>query len=113
MAILMVIAILTVALLVVVSTIVVAFRILKTYRRKARHAGYSSLGDYLRATPRSDEEKRDAVDLAARGLVICILGLVFPPLLLIGVFPLYFGARKVAYSSMGFGLFEDADPPSA
>ena len=102
------------ALLSVVATIVGVFSIiLRTYRRKARRGGYSSLGDYLRAAPRSDEEKRDAVDLALRGLVICVLGLVFPPFLLIGLFPFYYGARKVVYSSMGFGLFEDADPPSA
>ncbi len=84
-----------------------------TYRRQARRAGYASVGDYLRAAPRSDEEKRDAVDLALKGLVICLLGLLFPPLLLIGLFPLFHGTRKLAYASMGLGLLDDADPPSA
>ena len=89
------------------------FMILRAYGRKAQRAGYASLGDYLRAAPRSEQEKRDSIDLALRGLIICLLGLVFPPFLLIGLVPFYYGARKLAYASMGFGLFEDADPPSA
>lgn len=97
----------------VVATIAGVSMILKAYQRKAERAGYASLGDYLRAAPRSEEEKRAAVDLTLRGLVICLLGLVFPPFLLIGVIPFYYGARKLAYASMGFGLFEDAEPPSA
>ena len=55
------------------------------------------------------EEKQDAVDLALKGLVVCVLGLLFPPLLLVGVFPLFFGIRKLAYSSMGLGLLDDSD----
>ena len=55
---------------------------------------------------------REAVDLALKGMVICLLGLLFPPFLLIGVIALYYGARKIAYSSMGLGLFDDADLPS-
>jgi hypothetical protein len=78
-------------------------------RRQVLRLGYPSLGEYLRATPRSDEEKRDAVSLALKGLVICILGLVFPPLLLIGIFPLFYGTRKVAWASLGLGLIDDAD----
>ena len=105
--------ILTAILLAVMATIAAVALILRAFGRKARSAGYSSVGDYLRAAPRSEQEKRDAVDLALKGLVICLVGLLFPPLLLIGLFPLYYGARKVIYSSMGFGLFEDADPPSA
>ncbi len=85
----------------------------RIYRRQARRAGYASLGAYLRATPRSDEEKRDAVDLALKGLVVCLLGLLFPPLLLIGIFPHFYGARKLANASMGLGLVDDADQSSA
>lgn len=96
---------------VVVATCAGVIAIGRVYQRKARNAGYSSLGAYLLATPRSDVEKRDAVDLAVGGFVICLLGLLFPPLLLLGAFPLYFGARKIAHASMGLGLFEDADPP--
>ena len=70
------------------------------------------MGAYLRAAPQSDAEKRDAVDLALKGLVICILGLVFPPFFLFGLFPLFYGTRKLAWASMGLGLVDDADQPS-
>ena len=89
----------------------VAAMVWVSFRRQVRRLGYRSVGEYLRAVPRSDEEKRDAVSLALKGLVLCFLGLVFPPLLLIGVFPLFFGARKVAWTSMGLGLVDDADQP--
>ena len=81
----------------------------RTYRHQARRAGFDSLGDYLRSAPRSDEETRDAVDLALWGVVICLLGLLFPPFLVVGLFPFFHGARKVAYSWMGLGLVDDAD----
>ena len=51
---------------------------------------------------------RAAVDLALKGLVICLLGLIMPPVLLMGLFPLFYGARKIAYASMGLGLVDDA-----
>jgi len=35
------------------------------------------------------------------------------PLILVGIFPLYYGTRKVVYASMGLGLVDDADPPGA
>ncbi|MEN8375061.1 MAG: hypothetical protein ABFS34_06375 [Gemmatimonadota bacterium] len=92
-----------------VVLIVLAVSVSNRLRRKATRMGYPSVGSYLRAAPRSDEEKRDAVDLALKGLVICLLGLVFPPLLLIGPFPLFYGARKVVWASMGLGLVDDAD----
>lgn len=103
---------LLVAALIVAAIGAVIYRGIQSYRNQARRAGYLSLSSYLNAVPGSDTERRDAVDLALSGLVICILGLVFPPLLLLGLFPLYYGARKVAYSAMGLGLLEDADPPS-
>ena len=74
----------------------------------ARAMGYLSLSAYLGAAPRTDEEKRAAVDLALKGLVICLLGLILPPVLMIGLFPLFYGARKIAYASMGLGLVDDA-----
>ena len=92
----------------------VGIRILLVEQRKARRAGYGSLGDYLRAPPRSDQEKRDAVGLTLQGVVLCLVGIVVPPLFflcLVGLFPLYIGARKVAYVSLGLGLVDDADPP--
>ena len=93
--------------------IVVAVKFRNNLRRQALRLGYPTLGAYLRAAPRSDEEKRDAVSFALTGLVLCLLGLVFPPLLLIGFFPLFFGLRKVVWASMGLGLVDDADQPGA
>jgi hypothetical protein len=77
--------------------------------RIAREAGYPSLAAYLRAAPQTDDEKRDAADLALKGLVLCLLGLLFPPLLLFGLVPFFYGTRKVVYASMGLGLGDDPD----
>jgi hypothetical protein len=82
-------------------------------RRRARQFGYPSTRAYLRAAPRSDPERRDAVDLTLKGIVFCLLGLIFPPFILVGLVPLFFGGRKLVYGSMGFGLVDDADPPDA
>ena len=73
------IANLILASLVVLAVIAigVAVVIWRSLRRRAQRAGHASFGAYLRAVPRSDEEKRDAVDLTLQGLVICFLG---PPL---------------------------------
>lgn len=95
----------------VVVALVLVVMVLPALRRQARQAGYPSIGAYLRAAPRTDQEKRDAADLALKGLVICLLGLLFPPLLLIGLFPFFYGARKLVYSSMGLGLVDDAREP--
>jgi hypothetical protein len=86
---------------------IVAFA--SSFRRRAKRFGYASTRAYLRAAPRSDVEKRDAVDLALKGLASCLLGLLFPPLVLIGLVPLFYGGRKVVYASMGLGLIDDAD----
>lgn len=85
----------------------------KKLGRQAAAAGYGSTSEYLRAAPRTDAEKRDAVDLALKGLVVCVLGLLFPPLLLVGLFPLFYGVRKLAYASMGLGLVDDPEQPGA
>lgn len=79
----------------------------RTVRRQAERSGYASVSEYLRAAPRSDEEKRDAVDMAVKGFIVCVVGFVFPPLVLFGAFPLFYGARKIAYASMGLGLVDD------
>jgi hypothetical protein len=81
--------------------------------RRARKFGYESTRAYLRAAPRSDAEKRDAVDLALKGLASCVLGLLFPPFVLVGLIPLFYGGRKVVYASMGLGLVDDAEQPDA
>jgi hypothetical protein len=97
----------------VVVAILMAVAFWRGLGRKAASAGYASTAEYLRAAPQTDEEKRDAVDLTLKGVVICVLGLLFPPLLLFGLFPLFYGARKLAFASMGLGLVDDADQPSA
>jgi hypothetical protein len=94
-----------------VGGVVVLVLLLRSQQRKARHAGYPSLGAYLRAAPRSDDERRDAADLALKGAVICLLGFIFPPVLLIGLFPLFYGVRKLMYAQMGLGLVDDPQAP--
>ena len=96
--------------------ILIAVMLWKGLRAKAVRLGYPSLGAYLRAAPRSDEEKRDAVDLALKGMVLCFSGLLFPPLFvfaLIGLFPLFYGVRKTVWASMGLGLVDDTSQPGA
>lgn len=92
----------------VVGATVVLWVLVRGQRRIARAAGYVSLSAYLQAAPQTDAEKKAAADLALKGLVICFLGLIFPPLLLVGLFPFFYGARKVVYTSMGLGLLDDA-----
>jgi hypothetical protein len=84
-----------------------------TFGRRARRFGYPSTGAYLQSAPATDLEKRDAADLALRGLVLCVLGLLLPPLVLVGLVPLFYGGRKLMYASMGLGLVDDADLPRA
>jgi hypothetical protein len=80
---------------------------------RAKRFGYPSTRAYLRAAPRSDAEKRDAADLALRGLVCCVAGMLFAPFVLAGLVPLFYGGRKIVYASLGLGLVDDADPPGA
>lgn len=91
----------------VVPVAIVVFAAL--VRRRARRFGYGSMRAYLRAAPRSDAEKQDAVDLALKGLSYCLLGLLFPPFLLVGLIPLFYGGRKLLYAEMGLGLVDDGD----
>lgn len=81
------------------------------YGSRARRFGYPSRSAYLRAVPQTDEEKREAVDQALKGLVISIVGIVFFPLLFVGLFPLYIGSRKATYALMGLGLVDESDTP--
>jgi len=95
-------------LTVIVVSVVLLVALIRRMRRQSREHGYPTLKAYLRAAPRTDQEKRDAADLALKGLVICLLGLILPPLMVIGLFPLFYGVRKVVYASMGLGLADDA-----
>jgi hypothetical protein len=96
----------------IVGLVMIGVLILSAGKR-AQRLGYASTREYLRAAPRTDVEKRDAVDMALKGLALCVLGLLFPPFVLAGLFPLFYGGRKMAYSSMGLGLVDDARPPRA
>ena len=80
---------------------------------RARRFGYASRMAYLRGVPRSDDERRDAADLTMKGLALCMLGLLFPPAVLVGIMPLFYGGRKLVYASMGLGLVDDGDRPRA
>ena len=82
-------------------------------RRRARKFGFSSTREYLRTAPRSDEERRDAVDLALKGLVLTMLGVVIQPLVFVGLIPLFYGGRKLMYASLGLGLVDDGEQPRA
>ena len=80
-------------------------------RRRARRFGYTSAIAYLRATPKSDAERRDAADLAVTGLVVCLLGIFWAPFVLAGLVPFFYGGRKFAYATLGLGLVDDGDEP--
>lgn len=92
-----------------VVTILIALLVRRKLKRDAARAGLDSVSAYLKSAPRTDREKRDAIDLAMKGLVICLIGLLVPPFLILGIFPLFFGLRKVAYASLGLGLVDDAE----
>ena len=109
MAILALVPIIIVLVLLLATFVTVGLAILRRMRNQASHFGYTSLSAYLRGEPRNDAERQDAFDLALKGAVICLLALLFPPLLLVGIIPLFYGARKTGYASMGLGLVDDAD----
>jgi hypothetical protein len=91
--------------------IVLAYR--SYFRRRARGLPVLMTRAYLRAVPRTDDERRDAVDLALKGVMLCAIGLVFPPAMFFGLMPLYYGGRKVLYASLGLGLVDDGERPGA
>jgi len=76
-------------------------------RQKAERAGYRRISDYMRAAPRTDTEKKEAVTLMMRGLALCLLGMVFAPFALLGVVPLYYGGRKITLALLGLDLPAD------
>ncbi len=78
------------------------------WRSRVRRRGYPGLRAYLRELPQTEEEKLDAVELTLKGAVLCIVGLLFPPLVLIGAVPLYYGARKWASAALGITGAKDA-----
>lgn len=98
-------AFVTAVLMFVVPAIVITVLL----RRNGRRLGYTGLFQYLRAVPFTDAQRRDAVNLVLQGLVICVFALLIPPLWLVGVFPLFYGTRKVLFALLGLGLVNDAN----
>ena len=94
-------------LLMLVVPLVAAIVVFRMTWRRARRFGYASTLAYLRAAPRTDAERRDAADLAMKGLVLCLLGLIASPVVLFGLVPLFYGGRKLVYAAMGLGLVDD------
>jgi len=80
---------------------------LHLWRRHVRRRGYAGLGAYLRELPQTEQEKLDAVDLTLKGVVLCVLGLLFPPLVVIGLVPLCYGLRKLAAVKLGIKGYEE------
>ena len=78
-------------------------------RRRALQAGYKGIMDHMRAVPRNDQEKREAVDMAFRGLALCLIGIILTPLLLLGLPSLYYGGRKITLVLLGTDLLADDD----
>lgn len=87
-------------LLLVVLTLGFFLVPLLIWRGRLRRRGYPGLRAYLRELPRTDEEKLDAVDLTLKGAMLCLLGLLFPPIIILGLVPLYFGLRKLAAAQL-------------
>lgn len=105
------ITIFVVVLVVLTAGVVAAYT--RYYGKRATRYGYSSRATYMRAVPQTDQEKHEAVDQAFLGLAICLLGLMLPPLLLVGILPLTVGGRKAVYVLMGLGYVDDPDQPAA
>jgi hypothetical protein len=90
-----------------IMPVVIAMVCYFAWRERLRKRGYSKLKTYLYELPKTDEQKLDAIELAIKGAVLCILGHLFPLFLLIGLIPLYYGARKLA--AIQWGLAKAAD----
>ena len=83
------------------AIITVFFLFFRGVRRRAKQMGYANCRSYLRAIPKNDVEKQDAVSMAAKGMAICVLGVIFPPIIILGLIPLYYGVRKCGIIIIG------------
>jgi hypothetical protein len=97
-------------LLLVVLPVVFCLLPILIWRGRLRRQGYPGLRAYLRELPRTDEEKLDAVELTLKGSMLCLLGLLWPPIIIIGLVPLYFGVRKLAAVKLGIKSLEQDQP---
>ena len=96
-------------LLILLSVLVWSLVAMGRSRQRARRAGFKGIRDYMLAVPRNDREKREAVNMAFRGLALCLIGIVLTPLLLFGLPPLYYGGRKITLALLGMDLLADDD----
>jgi hypothetical protein len=44
------------------------------------------------------------------GFVLCLVGLLLPPVLLVGIVPLFIGGRRAVFVALGLGLSDEIDP---
>jgi hypothetical protein len=70
--------------------------------------------NYFFKVPESNRQKLDAIGLALKGVCICLLGVgcipvivIGLPLIILGLFPLYFGMRKLIAARLGIQQCED------
>jgi hypothetical protein len=72
--------------------------------RKARGFDFETVRSYLSAVPQTEAQMLDATDLALKGLVMTVLGILFAPLMFVGLLPLYYGFRKLILVQMNVAL---------
>ncbi len=96
-------------LFMIVLTVVLVVLLLVRWRPRILRAGYPGLYAFLHCVPRTDAQKRDALDLTLRGLVLFIVGAVLQPLWVIGAFLFYYGIRKFCMIWMGLEILEGTD----
>ena len=88
-----------IAMVILLVTILVALRVISRLRAAAAEFGYDGVRTYLRAIPGTNAERGDAIELTMRGGLICLVGAIFPLIVLVGMFPLYYGVRKLLYAN--------------
>lgn len=96
-----------IAAVILLVTIWVAVRVIARFRVSAAEFGYGGVRKYLRAIPKTDAERADAIELTMRGGLICLVGAIFPLIVLVGMFPLYYGVRKLLYVNFESGAGTD------
>jgi hypothetical protein len=86
-----------------VALIAFLIKSVRDLKARATAFGFPTRRDYLRAIPATAAERQDAIDLTLQGAVLCLLGLLFGPILILGLPPLYFGSRKLVSLAYGLG----------
>jgi hypothetical protein len=84
--------------------------VLHVWRTRVQRRGYPGLKAYLLEVPQTEQQKLDAIELTLKGSVICILAVIFPVLVVIGLVPLYYGARKMAAIALAVRAVDGTTP---